>query len=329
MDSFDSALEYVRDALSAMQARGVMLRASPDTLNRLAAIPAAEPQAKKEPVPAVKEPVRPAKAAESLAPRPAEKPAHVPPVAAPVVVAPAPTPRNVPVLPFADEPAPEPVMVASAPVVVPATGTKTERLEALRGPVLVCTKCPHLVSSRTQVVFGVGNPEAELMFVGEAPGEDEDLQGEPFVGKAGQLLTKIIETMGYSRSDVYIANVLKCRPNMPPNTSGNRKPTSEEMATCLPYLEQQIEIIQPKVLVALGATAMEGLLGETMPMNRLRGRWHEFHGIPLMATYHPAYLLRNQSLSEKRKVWEDMLLVLERLGRPISEKQRNYFLPKG
>jgi DNA polymerase len=178
------------------------------------------------------------------------------------------------------------------------------------------------------VVFGVGNPEAELMFVGEAPGEEEDLKGEPFVGKAGQLLTKIIETMGYGRDRVFIANVLKCRPHMPEGASGNRKPTAPEMQTCLPYLERQISIVQPRVLVALGATAMEGLLGETAPMARLRGRWHEFRGIPLMATYHPAYLLRNQSLGEKRKVWEDMLLVLQRLGVTISEKQQSYFLPK-
>jgi uracil-DNA glycosylase len=202
------------------------------------------------------------------------------------------------------------------------------RLAELRPPVLACVKCPHLAASRTQVVFGVGNPAAELMFVGEAPGEDEDLQGEPFVGKAGQLLTKIIVAMGFAREDVYIANVLKCRPDMPPGESGNRKPRPAEMETCLPYLRQQIDIIQPRALVALGATAMLGLLGETKPMNQLRGRWHEFNGIPLMATYHPAYLLRNQSDSEKRKVWEDMLMVLERLEKPISGKQRNFFLPK-
>jgi DNA polymerase len=207
-------------------------------------------------------------------------------------------------------------------------GAKAEQLAALRGPVLACTLCPHLVKSRTQVVFGVGNPEAEVMFVGEAPGEDEDLQGEPFVGKAGQLLTKIIVAMGFNREEVYIANVLKCRPDMPAGESGNRKPKPAEMQTCLPYLRQQIDIIQPRALVALGATAMEGLLGASEPMAKLRGRWHDFHGIPLMATYHPAYLLRNQSLTEKRKVWEDMLLVLERLEKPISEKQRGYFLSK-
>ncbi len=214
----------------------------------------------------------------------------------------------------------------AAPVRISASGPKAERLAALRTPVLACTLCPHLVKSRTQVVFGVGNPDAELMFVGEAPGEDEDKAGEPFVGKAGQLLTKIIEAMGLSRAEVYIANVLKCRPDMAPGMPGNRKPKPAEMDTCKPYLLQQIEIIQPKVMVALGATAMEGLLGATDPMARLRARWHDFRDTPLMATYHPAYLLRNQSLGEKRKVWEDMLMVLEKLEKPITDRQRGFFL---
>ena len=223
------------------------------------------------------------------------------------------------------EPPAKPVPLARPVIDGP---TKAERLAEIRPGILACTKCPHLVRSRTQVVFGVGNPDAELMFVGEAPGEDEDRQGEPFVGRAGELLTKIITAMGFARGDVYIANVLKCRPDMPPGEPGNRKPRPDEMQTCLPYLRQQIEIIQPRVLVALGSTAMQGLTGDTSAMARLRGRWHEFAGIPLMATYHPAYLLRNQSMSEKRKVWEDMLLVLEKLGKPISQKQRNFFLPR-
>lgn len=202
----------------------------------------------------------------------------------------------------------------------------TRLFEELRVKVLACTKCPNLVAFRHSVVFGIGNSSAELMFVGEAPGSDEDLQGEPFVGRAGELLTKIIQTMGYQRSDVYIANVLKCRPNMPPGASGNRQPTPTEMETCLPYLRQQIELIRPKVMVALGATAMRGLFGKVEPMKEMRGRWHVFGSIPVMATFHPSYLLRNQALSEKRKVWDDMLQVLNRLGRPITEKQKNYFL---
>jgi uracil-DNA glycosylase len=204
-------------------------------------------------------------------------------------------------------------------------GDKASRLAPIQARVAVCVKCPHLAASRTQTVFGVGNPDADLMFIGEAPGADEDARGEPFVGRAGQLLTKIIETMGFTRSEVYIANVLKCRPDMPQGSSGNRPPTPEEMQTCLPYLAEQIDIIQPKVLVALGATAVEGLIGTRGTMRELRGRWHSHLETPLMITYHPSYLLRNQAPSEKRKVWEDMLQVLERLERPISEKQRNYF----
>jgi len=191
---------------------------------------------------------------------------------------------------------------------------------------MACVKCPHLASSRKNVVFGVGDIGARLMFVGEAPGADEDAQGEPFVGKAGQLLTKIIQTMGLTRDSVYIANILKCRPDTPGQAAGNRKPTTEEMQTCIPYLHEQIDLIRPVVLVALGATAVEGLLGKTVGITRLRGNWRTYRGIPLMPTYHPAYLLRNQSLSEKRRVWEDMLQVMEKLGMAISEKQRKYFL---
>ena len=200
------------------------------------------------------------------------------------------------------------------------------KLEELKKQILSCTRCPNLVASRTQVVYGVGNPFAELLFVGEAPGEEEDLRGEPFIGRAGQLLTKIIGAMEYTRDDIFIANILKCRPDMPEGVSGNRKPKPAEMATCLPWLTQQIDLIKPKVIVALGLTAVEGLLGEPRTMRDVRGKWLDYNGVPLMPTYHPAYLLRNQTLAEKRKVWEDMLLVLEKLGRPISEKQRGYFL---
>jgi uracil-DNA glycosylase len=215
--------------------------------------------------------------------------------------------------------------VAIEPVRRTTSVDKASLLAAIQARVAVCVKCPHLAASRTQTVFGVGNPDAELMFIGEAPGADEDARGEPFVGRAGQLLTKIIAAMGFTRADVYIANVLKCRPDMPRGSSGNRPPTPEEMQTCLPYLAEQIDIIQPKALVALGATAVEGLLGTRSTMREMRGRWHSHHETPLMVTYHPSYLLRNQAPAEKRKVWEDMLQVLERLERPISEKQRNYF----
>jgi DNA polymerase len=205
---------------------------------------------------------------------------------------------------------------APSPATRLSSPEKVAAFAALRERALVCVKCPHLASSRKTVAFGVGSIDAQLMFVGEAPGADEDEQGEPFVGKA----------TGLSRADVYIANILKCRPDTPGQTAGNRKPTPDEMATCIPYLHEQIDLIRPKVIVALGATAVEGLLGKTLGITKLRGTWKTYRGTPLMPTYHPAYLLRNQAMSEKRKVWEDMLAVMEKLEMPISEKQRNYFL---
>jgi uracil-DNA glycosylase len=227
--------------------------------------------------------------------------------------------------PAAIQPDPKPVSSPNATPPLSREAKETAMAE-LRDRARVCQKCPNLAAARRNVVFGVGDIHSPLMFVGEAPGADEDRQGEPFVGKAGQLLTRIIQTMGMDRDTVYIANILKCRPDTPGQRSGNRKPTSDEMKTCLPYLLAQIDIIQPKVLVALGATAVEGLFGPTPGISRLRGQWLRFREIPVMPTYHPAYLLRNQSLSVKREVWEDMLQVLERIGLPISDKQRGYFL---
>jgi DNA polymerase len=203
---------------------------------------------------------------------------------------------------------------------------KAAAFTALRERALTCVKCPHLAASRKSVVFGVGNIDAQIMFVGEAPGADEDEQGEPFVGRAGQLLTKIIQATGLSRADVYIANILKCRPDTPGQSAGNRPPTPDERATCIPYLQEQIDLIQPKAIVALGTTAVDGLLGKSPGITKLRGQWQTYRGTPLMPTYHPAYLLRNQAMSEKRKVWEDILKVMEKLDMPISEKQRNFFL---
>ena len=228
-----------------------------------------------------------------------------------------------PASPVTEAPVPSDAPVSVKPVLDPVA--KAGAFAELRARALACLKCSNLASSRKTVVFGVGNPDADLMFVGEAPGADEDEQGEPFVGKAGQLLTKIIETMGLQRSDVYIANILKCRPDTPGQTAGNRKPTPEEMATCIPFLHEQIDLIQPRVLVALGATAVEGLLGKTVGITKLRGNWKTYRNIPLMPTYHPAYLLRNQAMSEKRRVWEDILQVMEKLQMPISEKQRKFF----
>jgi DNA polymerase len=205
-------------------------------------------------------------------------------------------------------------------------GGKEAAMRELSQRVRACLKCPHLVKSRKNVVFGVGDIHAELMFVGEAPGADEDAQGEPFVGAAGQLLTRIIKAMGLGRENVYIANILKCRPDTPGQAYGNRKPTGEEMKTCLPYLLAQIDLIGPKVIVALGATAIEGLMGGGREIGKMRGHFQTFRDVPLMPTFHPAYLLRNQSLVQKRKVWEDMLQVMEKLQLPVSEKQRGYFL---
>lgn len=205
---------------------------------------------------------------------------------------------------------------------------KQAAMAELRERAIVCQKCPKLASTRQNVVFGVGDIHTDLMFVGEAPGVDEDRQGEPFVGKAGQLLTKIIQTMGYTRDTVYIANILKCRPDTPAQEYDNRKPTTEEMDACKPYLLSQIDLIQPKVIVAVGQTAAHALLQTTEGITRLRGNWMEFRGIPVMPIFHPSYLLQKDDLATKRKVWEDMLQVLARLEVTISAKQRGFFLPK-
>ena len=194
-----------------------------------------------------------------------------------------------------------------------ATLRPTADFAELAARVKACTQCAELARCRKNVVFGVGNIHAELMFVGEAPGADEDEQGEPFVGRAGQLLTKIIEAMGYQRSDVYIANVLKCRPPQ------NRTPLPDEMNNCRPYLLEQIDAIQPKVIVALGATAVRALLDVQLGITKMRGNWYTFHNTPIMPTFHPAYLLRNPPA--KKEVWEDMKTVLTKLGRPIPKSK--------
>jgi uracil-DNA glycosylase len=221
-------------------------------------------------------------------------------------------------------PAPE-----AAPTVLTPTGDKAADLAALRDRAMVCVKCPNLASSRKNVVWGVGDINSPIMFVGEAPGADEDEQGEPFVGRAGQLLSKIIEAMGFTRDTVYIANILKCRPDTPGQTAGNRPPTPEEIQRCLPYLNAQIDLIQPKAIVALGATAVAGLFGKSAPISKIRGSFMTFRNISVMPTFHPSYLLRPNGFAAKPLVWQDMLLVLEKLGRPISEKQRSFFKAAG
>lgn len=188
-----------------------------------------------------------------------------------------------------EEPAPQAAAVGTPPV---------ETLPIIRTDLGDCTRCKLHTLGRRQIVFGVGNPNADLMFVGEAPGADEDIQGEPFVGRAGQLLTKIIEAIGLRREDVYIANVIKCRP------PGNRNPEPDEVEQCEPFLFRQIDTIHPKVVVALGKFAAQSLLRTTDPITRIRGREYKYRDAILMPTYHPAYLLRTPSA--KREVWEDM-----------------------
>ncbi|MEM7792041.1 MAG: uracil-DNA glycosylase [Verrucomicrobiota bacterium] len=208
-------------------------------------------------------------------------------------------------------------------------GTASERLAWLDNHVENCPVCNEHLSREGKIVFGNGSETADIFFCGEAPGADEERTGQPFVGKAGQLLTKIIEAMGLTRDSVYIANILKWRPEHD-KPYGNRPPTLEEMRFCLPYVKAQIEIIKPKAIVALGNTAVQGLLGPD-PKRRIsksRGTWDQFEKTPLMITFHPSYLLRNNTLETKRLVWEDMLKVMEKVALPITEKQRSYFLPK-
>ncbi len=190
-------------------------------------------------------------------------------------------------------------------------GSGSPELLAVRRELGDCTRCK-LAGGRTQLVFGVGNPRAELVFVGEGPGEDEDRQGEPFVGRAGQLLTRMIEAMGFTRGDVYIANVVKCRP------PGNRNPEPDEIEACEPFLRAQLAAIRPRVIVALGKFAAQTLLRTTTAISRLRGQWHEYEGVKLMPTFHPAYLLR--SPEEKKKAWEDLQLVMKELGKPAPRR---------
>ena len=182
---------------------------------------------------------------------------------------------------------------------------KDTRLSLIKNEALRCQKCP-LGKMRTNTVFGAGNINAKLMFVGEAPGHEEDIQGLPFVGEAGMLLTKIIEAMGIKREDVYICNILKCRPPQ------NRNPLPEEISMCIDYLYSQIDMVKPKIICALGKFASQALLGTEVPIGKLRGSWHEYRGIKFMPTYHPSYLLRNPG--DKKLVWEDMKKIMEALN---------------
>jgi uracil-DNA glycosylase len=210
-----------------------------------------------------------------------------------------------PTVPELRRPEPAPAVAAkAAPVAEGVLAVKT--LDEVRQALGDCRRCK-LNGGRTQIVFGAGNPRAELVFVGEAPGAEEDRQGVPFVGPAGQLLTKMIEAMKFSRDDVYICNVAKCRP------PGNRNPEPDEIEACEPFLKAQLAALKPKVIVALGKFAAQTLLRESTPITRLRGQWRSYEGIPLMPTFHPAYLLR--SPAEKKLAWMDLKEVMKRFGR--------------
>lgn len=241
--------------------------------------------------------------------------------------------------PLAVESAPEvrallanpPPQVRKAELIEVSGSTREEKLAALRALAETWEPALAMPNLRKTMVFAVGNANASLMFVGEAPGAEEEKLREPFVGPAGQKLTAIIKAMGLDRSRVYISNICKFRPSMDNQGSGNRKPTPEEMRACLPFVLTEIDIIQPQVIVALGATAAEGL-GLPGSVGGLRGRFHSTAGIPTMVTYHPSYLLREEKMGDgiqaKRQVWEDMLKVMGKLGLPISEKQEGYFKSK-
>lgn len=249
--------------------------------------------------------------AEPGADRRPSRPAH-----APVAAAPARPPAATAQAPAPAAPTPPPSVEAGSPAEAAAAAPD---VAAVAAAVRSCRLCA-LAATRTKSVPGVGNADSpEVMFVGEAPGRDEDLRGEPFVGRAGQLLDKMIVGMGFSREEVFIANVLKCRP------PDNRTPTPEEMARCLPFLRRQIALVRPKTIVALGATAYRGLVGDAAGgISAVRGLWQSFDGIPLMPTFHPAYLLR--APAAKRVVWEDLKKVLARLGRtppPVARQAAN------
>ena len=234
-----------------------------------------------------------------------------------------------------------PASTAAASVVAPPDGERTEewarkQLNKIFHKVKNCEACRSLGTLRDTIVFAAGNPMADVMFIGEAPGAEEEKQKKPFVGPAGQKLTQIIGAMGLSRDEVYISNIVKFRPKKGDGRfqgSSNRKPDQTEMESCIPFIRSEIEVVQPKVIVALGGTAAEGLLERGGTISALREQVHEFAGVPVVVTYHPSFLLRQESEPDqvkakamKRRVWEDMLRAMDLLGMPVSEKQRGFFL---
>ena len=200
-----------------------------------------------------------------------------------------------------------------------------EKIASLKRQVAKWPAVLALADLRKTMVFSVGNPEADIMLVGESPGYDEERLGEPFVGKAGQKLDGILKAMGVERNNTYITNIVKFRPAMPNQTTNNRQPTSEELAAFMPFIQEEIKVVAPKVIIALGGTAAQALLASEESVVNMRGEFHDCDGVTLRVTYHPSYILHNEATSEKRKIWEDMLAVMDLLQMPVSEKQRGYF----
>lgn len=242
---------------------------------------------------------------------------------------PARPPRRAPAAPAKVEP-----KLPPPPEVTLPAGSKQEQWDALVKLVQEDPVCQKSVRANKQIVVGVGDLDSEVFFCGEAPGAEEEIKGEPFVGPAGLLLDKMIAATGLKRESIYIGNIMNWRPQIPTEDGqeqlGNRPPTAEEMAYCLPFLKAQLDIVKPKMIVALGASAAKGLLGQDRfkALGEIRGQWQEFAKTPVMVTYHPSYILRNQSHRSKRAIWEDFLRVMEKLELPISDKQRNYFLSR-
>jgi len=245
-----------------------------------------------------------------------------------------PTPGPAPlVLPAKSDP-PRTTALPLAKAFLLPPGEKRQQMEWLRQRVFGDEVCQSHLRPGKKLVVGVGNLDAKVFFCGEAPGAEEELVGEPFVGPAGQLLTRMIQAMGLTRADVYIGNIMNWRPETPTTLGqdqvGNRPPTTEELEYCLPYLRAQLEIVNPDVIVALGSTAAQGFFGSGSfkALGEIRGQWKLFAEKPVMVTYHPSYILRNGSNRSKRAIWEDLLLVMERIGLSISDKQRGYFLDR-
>ncbi|MBT8044884.1 MAG: uracil-DNA glycosylase [Verrucomicrobiae bacterium] len=222
--------------------------------------------------------------------------------------------------------APAPVVEKLSPSLTVEGSTASEKIDSLRRQAIKWAPAQALSGLRNTMVFSVGNPEADVMLVGEAPGYDEERLGEPFVGKAGQKLDGILQAMGVKRTSVYLSNIVKFRPAMPNQTTNNRKPAAEEINACLPFIQEEVKIVAPRVIIALGGTAAQAMLDCQQSVASMRGQFHQYQGVPLRVTYHPSYILHNEATSEKRKLWEDMLAVMDFLKMPVSEKQRGYFL---